>query len=220
MKNSLIVPTAPNRTGRGIPAGGPRRPRSWREPRRSPRIATTTHSFRYPCSRCSSGCTSRRSRPRGRDGRGGGQRHPDGHLRAGRVVAPTGPTVASRRLLQKPDLMPQDSARFAQAIGRFDAMNAETPVGSSWTASSDRSSSSIPSGLDLYENLSRLSSGRVVMVWLQPGSTSEPKQPIHLDDDGAVAELGEPVGHEGVGVAVLVVHHKQLAPWAVLPPQP
>ena len=44
-------------------------PRSWREPGRSPRIAMITRSFRYPCSRCWSGCTSRRCGRRARDGR-------------------------------------------------------------------------------------------------------------------------------------------------------
>ena len=42
----------PNRTGRGMPGGGRRRPTSWREPGRSPRIAMSTRSFPYPCSRC------------------------------------------------------------------------------------------------------------------------------------------------------------------------
>ena len=46
-----------------------RRPRSWREPRRSPRIATTTHSFRYPCSALLIGVHVKTLRSAARDGR-------------------------------------------------------------------------------------------------------------------------------------------------------
>ena len=48
----------------------------------------------------------------------------------------------------------------------------------------------------------------------------EAKKPVHLDDEAAVAKLGEPVGSERIGVAILGVDHEQLAPRRVLPPKP
>ena len=50
----------PSRIGPGMQGGGRRRLRSWLELGHSPCIAMITRSFRYSCSRCSSGCTSRR----------------------------------------------------------------------------------------------------------------------------------------------------------------
>ena len=46
------------------------------------------------------------------------------------------------------------------------------------------------------------------------------KEPVHLDDEAAVAKLGEPVGSERIGVAILGVDHEQLAPGRVLPAKP
>ena len=57
-RQSSVCP--PSRTGRGMPGGGRRRRRCSHERVRWRRIATTTNSFRYPCWRSWSGCTSRR----------------------------------------------------------------------------------------------------------------------------------------------------------------
>ena len=48
---------------------------------------------------------------------------------------------------------------------------------------------------------------------------SETKQPVHLDHEPAVPQLRGAVRHQGVGLPVLGVDDKQLAPGRILPPQ-